>query len=531
MTSSSATVEARPWAPLRHTAYRMLFGAQFVSNIGTWMQTVGAQWFVVQNAHSPALVAWVQTADTLPVLLLSLIAGAAADLVDRRRLLIVLSLVSVIIAAGLTVITFAGLLGPWSLLGLTFLLGCTAALTSPAWQAVQPELVPREELPQAASLGTVTVNGARAIGPAVAGVIVAASGPAVVFALNTLSFLAVTTALLAWHRSSPQRAGAERAVPGIIAGIRYVRSAPGVRRILLRCALFAVPASALWALLPTAAHQLMGTGSGGYSALLALLGVGAIIGALMISIIRRLLSRSMILISSALLFGLGTFAAGWWPLPVTMICSVAAGLAWMMTLTTLNATMQLSLPPWVRARGLASYLLIFMGSQAVGSFLWGIVADRVGVRWALTVAAGLLILVALSVIMLPVLTASGSLDRTIVPLASGEPTLFLGSDQQTPIAVRIHYRVGPGERAAFTAAMRDLRRSRERTGAVRWRLLRNGDDDHDFVEEFSVASVHEHQLQHTDRWTGYDAELYHRVLELVAAPPQVTHYLISAGRL
>lgn len=508
----------------------MLFVAQFVSNIGTWMQTVGAQWFVVQNSHSPALVAWVQTAGTLPVLLLSLVAGAAADLIDRRRLLIVLSLASVVIAAVLTAVTIAGLLGPWSLLGLTFLLGCTAALTSPAWQAIQPELVPREELPQAASLGTVTVNGARAIGPAVAGAIVAAAGPAIVFGLNAISFLAVTAALIVWRRTTSQRPGTERALPGMIAGLRYVRSAPGVRRILLRCALFAIPASALWALLPTAARTLMGTGAGGYSALLALLGVGAIVGALTISLIRRYLSRTLTLIISALLFGLGTFAAGWWSLPVAMICSIAAGLAWMITLTTLNATMQLSLPAWVRARGLATYLLVFMGSQAVGSFGWGIVADRIGVRTTLTIAAGLLVLVAVSVIVLPVLAPSGTLDRTIVPLASGEPALLLDADQRSPVAVRISYRVASDRATAFTAAMRDLRRSRERTGAVRWRLL-HSTDNQEFIEEFSVASVHEHQLQHTDRWTGYDAEIYRRVTDLATGQPRAEHYLISAGRL
>ncbi|CBL57852.1 Hypothetical protein PFCIRM129_12145 [Propionibacterium freudenreichii subsp. freudenreichii] len=219
-TSGRNTEKARPsgggsLAVLRRPVFLMLFVAQLVSNIGSWMQSVGAQWFLVEQAGSPALVAWVQTAGTLPVLLLSLFAGVAADLVNRKRLLLTLSLVSAAIAVALTVVTAAGWLGPWELLGFTFILGCAAAIMGPAWQAIQPELVPREELPQASSLGSITVNGARAIGPAIAGIIVVASGPAMVFGINAVSFLAVALALVLWRRGTQQsRPCASRCCPG-----------------------------------------------------------------------------------------------------------------------------------------------------------------------------------------------------------------------------------------------------------------------------------------------------------------------------
>ncbi|SBN44786.1 MFS transporter [Propionibacterium freudenreichii] len=240
-TSGRNTEKARPsgggsLAVLRRPVFLMLFVAQLVSNIGSWMQSVGAQWFLVEQAGSPALFA-----------------GVAADLVNRKRLLLTLSLVSAAIAVALTVVTAAGWLGPWELLGFTFILGCAAAIMGPAWQAIQPELVPREELPQASSLGSITVNGARAIGPAIAGIIVVASGPAMVFGINAVSFLAVAVAvavalaLVLWRRGTQQQpAVREQVLPGLLSGMRYVRSAPGIRRILIRCVLFAFPGCALW---------------------------------------------------------------------------------------------------------------------------------------------------------------------------------------------------------------------------------------------------------------------------------------------
>ncbi|MEX0426959.1 MFS transporter [Nocardioides sp. DS6] len=527
-TDAAQRARGAAFAPLRRPAFRMLFLAQFVSNIGTWMQGVGAQWFLVERAHNDSMVAWTQTADTLPVLLLALLAGVTADLVNRRTLLMTTSLVSTAIALVLTVVTLADRLDPWALLGFTFLLGCSAAITGPAWQAIQPELVPREELTQASALGSITVNGARAVGPAVAGVLVAAAGPGVVFALNTVSFLAVTAALVVWRRERrPDSAVREHVLSGLASGLRYARAAPGVRRILLRCALFAFPASALLALLPSAAHSLMGTGAGGYSALLALLGAGAIVGTLTIGTIRDHLSRTVMLTCSAAVFAVATLCAAWLPLWPMLVVMLIAGVAWMVQLTTLNVAMQLSLPGWVRARGLSMYLLVFMGSQAVGSFLWGLVVPHLGLRATLTTAAVLLALVALSVLLIPVRARSGTLDRGVVPLSSGLPELQLEAVDTAPVVVRISYRVAPENVDAFRTAMREVQRSRRRTGASRWRLLRPSDAPTTFIEEFLVPSWNEHELQHTVRWTGYDAELYRRATALAEEQPVVEHLVVS----
>ncbi|MGW0712413.1 MFS transporter [Streptomyces sp. NPDC002643] len=281
------------WEPLRNSLFRALWLAQFVSNIGGWMQTVGARWLVTQQSGSAALVALVQTAASLPVPLLGIPAGALADIADRRRLLLV-SQGAMFVAAGvLATLTALGTMNPYGVLALTFVLGCGTALMSPAWQAVQPELVSRDQIPSAASLGSVNMNLARAIGPTLGGLIVALAGTAAVFALNTFSFLATAGVLIGWHRGAePNTLGAERMLPALRAGHRYVRNAPRVRRVLARALLFIPTSAALWALLPVAARQFLGLGAGGYGLLLGAFGVGAVVGAALLPRIRSHLSSN-----------------------------------------------------------------------------------------------------------------------------------------------------------------------------------------------------------------------------------------------
>jgi MFS family permease len=514
------------WAPLTQPKFRILWIAQLGSNIGVWMQSVGAQWFLVEQTHSSVLVAWVQTASLVPVFLLSLLAGVLADAFDRRRLLIATNALSTVVAAALTVITLTGSLQPWSLLLITFLLGCSTALTSPAWQAIQPELVPREQLSAAASLGSVTVNGARAIGPAVAGVLVALSGPSLVFALNAISFVGVILALAFWKRP-PQHStrSRERLGPAMTAGIRYVRSGPIVRRILLRSALFALPASALWALLPSAAQTQLGLGAAGYGILLGVLGLGALLGVAIMSTLRNHFSSSTILIGSALAFALGTGSVAAGPFAVTVICLMVAGVAWIATLTTLNAAMQLSLAQWVRARGLSAYLLVFMGSQAIGSFLWGILSGVIGPVPTLLIAAGILVAVAASVLVLPLQPQTGTLDRSVVALCDPTPTLlFDPHPTDGPVVIAITYRVPADHVDGFAHAMRAVERSRRRTGASAWRLDRSGEEADVFREEFTVRSWDEYQRQSFDRWTQSDQDGYTAATVFAHGPQSLTHY-------
>ncbi|MEF2975684.1 MFS transporter [Subtercola sp. YIM 133946] len=512
------------WAPLGITVFRVLWLAQLGSNIGTWMQTVGAQWFLVESAAGATVIALVQTASLTPSLLFSLPAGVLSDSVDRRRLLIWGSLASAIVATGLTVFTAANALTPLLLLTFTFVLGATSALTGPAWQAIQPELVPREQISAASGLGGVTVNGARAIGPALAGLILAQAGTAVVFGINAASFVAAVLALLWWRR--PAQAGLDDPEPAwaaLKAGLRYVGSAHLVRRILLRSAVFAFPASALWALLPITAAR-MGLGSAGYGFLLGSLGVGAVIGIFVLPVARRRFSDNVVLAASALLYAVGVIAAALLPFGATVVLLALAGLAWIGTLTVLNSALQLTLPQWVRSRGAAAYILVFTGTMAAGSLVWGVVAQIIGTPEALGVTVLLLVLVAASIRFLPLLHGTGQIDRSI-SMAWPMPTLVFEPDPTDgPVTVLVRYRVEAADATAFRAAMTQLGSSRRRTGAARWRFYRSAEAADEYLEMFVVSSWSEYRRQQTERLTGRDREFRDAVTALTASPPVETHY-------
>ncbi|MDM4761742.1 MFS transporter [Galbitalea sp. SE-J8] len=514
------------WAPLARATFRNLSSAQLGSNVGTWMQSVGAQWFLLETTRSPALVAWVQTASLLPVLLLSLVAGVLADSADRRLLLIVTTAASTVAAGVLWLLSSTGALTPWSLLVMTFVLGSLAALTNPAWQAIQPELVPREQIAAAASLSSITVNAARAIGPAVAGVLVSLNGPTLVFALDAASFVGVTGVLIWWKRPARRPAlGREAFGPAAAAGLRYVRAAPGVRRILLRSALFVIPACVLWALLPSVADSELGFGSSGYGLLLGVLGAGAVLGVALMPTLRRRLSPSWVLAGSAIVYAAGLIAPATGSLPVVVIAFILTGLAWIATLTTLNAAMQLTLAEWVRARGMAFYLLVFLGGQGIASFGWGIVAGYVGSQACLLIGAGLLLVVAASVPFVPLHPLTGRLDRTISALSSAAPTLVFEPDADDgPVIVAVEYVVQIGQEAEFVAAMRGVEMARRRTGARRWRLDRSGEHERHYREEFVVPSWGEFTRSIAGRWTGFDHELLDAVIALTDGEPQEEHY-------
>jgi MFS family permease len=492
------------------------------------MQTVGAQWLLVERAHAATLVALVQTASLLPVMVLSLPAGVLADVLDRRRLLLVSQSAMAVTAGVLAVLTAVGLTTPATLLLLTFVLGCGQAVTGPAWQAIQPELVERDQIPAAAALGSLTVNLARAVGPAVAGLLVAASGPAWVFGINAVSFVGVLGALAAWRRrpeESPRRA--EAAVDALHAGARYVRHAPAVTRILLRSALFVIPGSALWALLPVIARDRLNLGAGGYGGLLAALGIGAVLGALYLSKLRARFSANILLGASAAGFALATLALalplGAAAIPVVCAFMVLGGLAWIVSLSTLNSSLQLTLPAWVRARGLGTYLLVFMGGQAVGSLGWGLLAGAIGDTDTLCAAAVLLVLAAASVALWPLHAPLPGLAR----IEAGhwpEPVLVFEPDPKDgPVLVVKHYQVPSENRAAFVAAMEPVGRSRRRTGASGWSVYRDGSRPDRFTEVFTVRSWDEHLRQHGDRLTGADQEFERRALELAEPDPEVEH--------
>ncbi|WBB81400.1 MFS transporter [Micromonospora sp. WMMD882] len=517
---------ASAWAPLRLTAFRGLWLAVLASNVGTWMQTVGAQWLLVDQPGAATLVALVQTAGMLPVLLLALPAGALADTFDRRRLLIAVQVFLAAVGLLLTVLTAVGRMPPALLLTLTFAIGVGQALTLPAWQAVIPELVPREQIVSASALGSISVNLARSVGPAVAGVLVAQAGVAVVFGVNAFSFAVFAVALLRWRPDRPEGGPMpERFTAALRAGGRYVRHSPVVRRILLRAALFVVPGSALWALLPLVASRRLAMGSSGYGVLLAALGLGAVAGALVLPRLRLALSSNQLLLLAGLVFAGALLVLAWVPQPVAVtVALLPAGLAWMTVLSSVNAAMQLFLPGWVRARGLSVYQMVFAGGQALGALAWGALGELAGLVVALAVAGVVMAGCAVSVLAWP-LRDTRDVNRDPASYWP-EPHLTLPAHPRTgPVLVTVAYTVPPERQAEFVEAMRAVGRSRRRTGAMRWGLFRAGEREHGFVEVYQVPSWEEHLRQHGGRMTGADQAAEERARALLAGEPEVTHLL------
>ena len=531
MTAASPTApaaETSAWAPLRIAIFRSLWLALLASNIGTWMQTVGAQWLLVEQSGTDTLVAVVQTASTLPIVLLALPSGALADTFDRRRLLLAVQTFLVAVGVLLTVLTLAQRMPPTLLLTLTFVLGAGQALTGPAWQAVIPELVPRPQLANASALGAVSMNLARAVGPAVAGVLIARTGVGVVFALNTLSFVVFALVLWRWRRPAASAGTApERFTAAVRSGGRYVRHSPVVRRILLRAGLFLVPGSALWALLPLVASRRLGLGSSGYGVLLAAVGIGAVGGALLLPRMRARWSlNKLILIAGTSFAGVLAVLALGRTEAVIVAALLPAGVAWVMVLSSVNAAMQLFLPNWVRARGLAVYQMVFAGAQAAGALAWGALSDLFGLPAAHLAAAALMLVGVVTLRWWPMRDTTG-LDRE-PSVFWPEPHLEMEPDSQDgPVLVTAGYPVSPARQAAFVEAMEGVRRTRLRTGAVRWGLFRDGQQPDRFVEVYLVPSWDEHLRQHAGRLTGADREVEERAHALADGPPQVSH-LFSA---
>jgi MFS family permease len=512
------------WAPLAIAAFRALWLAGLVSNIGTWMQTVGAQWLLVARPNAAALVALVQTASTLPVLMLALPAGVLADVFERRRLLIAFQGFQFAVGVALTVLTVVGQMPPALLLLFTFVLGCGQALSVPAYQAFVPELVPRSLLASAASLSGVSINLARAIGPAIAGVLVARTGVAFVFGVNAATFLAFVV-VLALTRS-PERPvddEPERFLQALRAGSRFVRHSLVVRRIMLRSGLFVVPGTAMWALLPLIAHDSLRMGAGGYGVLLAVVGVGAVVGAIVMPRLRARLSPTRMLAVGSVVYGVGLVIVAVVRIPwVAAVALFPMGAAWIAVLSNLNAALQLFLPRWVRGRGLSIYQIVLFGGQALGAVLWGQVAQHVGLAESFLAAAAMMLAGAATLVTLPLRDSAGA-DQSSAAYWAEPQLAFDPPHDAGPVLVVVEYAVAPPNAAAFVEAMAFVRRSRMRTGASRWELHRDGERPDRYVETYSVPTWGEHLRQHEGRLTGADRERERQARALVDGPPVVQH--------
>jgi len=391
------------WEPLREPLFRSLWIAAVISYTGSWMQNVGAGWLMTELTTSPLMVGLVQAAASIPVFLVVLPAGALADMVDRRRLLLFTQAWMVVAAAALGILTLFGAVNPWVLLVFTFLMGVGAVMNDPAWQAITPEVISAPRHASAVALNSAGFNAARAVGPALGGIVVAATGAGWSFLLNAASFFGVILFLYTWKRAPHEPAAKRRVSEAIMEGFRYVRAAPKVKSVLIRTGAFSVGATSLLALLPVICQP---HGAQGYGFLLTCFGLGALAGAAILPRLRLQYSVDGLVAGATIIFALMTFAAGqvhtfeW-------LCLVlfTAGAAWIGILACFNVVAQTMCPSWMRARALSMYLLVLQGGMAIGSALWGAVAARQGVPAALAWSA-LAMVVGLSTIRRHRLTAT-----------------------------------------------------------------------------------------------------------------------------
>ena len=517
---------ASPWTPLRIRAFRALWLAALASNIGMYMQTVGAQWLLVRQPHASILVALVQTADMAPDVMLDFVGGVLADTLDRRRLLIASQVFMTVAGAALTVLTILGQMPAALLLTFTFVIGSGSVLSLPAYEALIPELVPRSQLAGAAGLSSMGINLARAVGPAAAGFLIARVGVPAVFALNVATFLFFGIVVAAWRPSRPARLDdPEPFVSALRAGGRYVRYSLATRRFLLRAALFLVPASALWALLPLVATQRLGQGAGGYGLLLASLGLGAMVGSFTLPRLRARLSSNALLVAASVVYAAVLVTVVLVPnVAVAVIALLPAGLAWIAVISDVNAALQLFLPAWVRARGLSAFLTVLFGSQALGAVLWGGLAERLALVPTFLVAAGVMLAGAVTVRAWPLIETAG-MDQTVAAVWPQPRLAYETEPGQGPVVVRNTYTIAPENEKEFVRTMSRVRRSRLRTGATWWGLFRDGEVSNQFEELFSVPSWEEHQRQHENRLTELDREVDTRGRALSDPPPQTSHLI------
>lgn len=530
MTASSAHASANdlsPWAPLRNRVFFALFVAQLVSHLGTMMQSVGAAWLMGDLGATSAQIAMVQTATYLPVLLVGIPAGVFADLFDRRKLLLGTQLMMLASAAAMAVFTFAGTMTPTAVLSLTFVLGTGVALMSPAWMAIQPDLVGKEQFAQAVSLGSLTYNVGRAVGPAIGGVIIAAAGAGWVFALNATSFVGTMLVLFLWRPLEPIGSGtpAETFAGATVAGIRYSANSRLVRTVLVRVALLMLPGCAIQALLPIVVRNSLGWTAGGYGILLGCFGLGAAIAAVLRPQIVLYLHPDAVMTLASFVLGVTLLVQGFVHHRIVVgIALAAGGFMWSLATTATTVAAQAAMPAWVRARGMALYSLVLTGTIAIGSAMWGLAAN-----WDLgeahLIAAALMIVSTVGSVRWP-LTWKREFDMTMLP--GNEPDVIMKPlPSDGPVLVTATYRVPLDRLREFSDLMDYVEGHRRRTGAYQWGLYRDLSDPERFVETFLVSSWAEHLRQHHRVTAVSDAQMA-QVRPFVDLPG-VGHYLSTAS--
>ncbi|WP_345797264.1 MFS transporter [Castellaniella sp. MT123] len=518
-----------PLSPFRHRAFAVIWTATLVSNIGVWMQSAAGGWLMTALAPEPRMVALVQVASALPMFLLGLPAGALADLFDRRRLLLAMEIVGTALTAGFAILVAQGLVTPAVLLAFVFLTSAAAAAIAPAWQAIVPQLVEkREDLAPAVALDSVSVNISRAIGPALAGVLIGSWGMAVPFAAYVVLNLACILALYRWHPAGrpvgdlpPEQFG-----NAILVGLRHARYNRPLRATLVRACGFFLFASAYWALLPLVASRQLAAGPAIYGLLLGAIGIGAIAGTVALPRLKAWLGVDRIVaVGTAgtavamVLFALARQA------PLALIAGALAGASWIAVLATLNVSAQMSLPGWVRGRGLATYATVMFGAMTVGSLAWGEFASLYGLPAAhFGAAAGVL----LTVPLLRRYRLQAGVGADLTP-SMYWPQQVVARDidgDQGPVLVTVEYRISVDDRSGFIAAIQRQGVARRRNGAYRWGIFEDAAVSGRWMETFVVDSWLEY-LRQLKRVSHADRVLNEAVLQYQQGDPPVVTYFIA----
>ncbi|MGH6646858.1 MFS transporter [Aquabacterium sp.] len=524
--SSNTASSSSSFAPLRSPVFAVLWMATVLGNIGSFMRDVASAWMVTELSASPAAVALIQTAATLPIFLLAIPAGVLSDILDRRRFLIGIQVLLACVSGTLLLLSKTQLLTVDYLVALTFVGGIGAALMGPTWQSIVPELVPRSDLKNAVALNSLGINIARALGPAAGGMLLASFGAAAAYGADVLSYVFVIAALLWWHRPAATSTDLPEQFFGAFrAGLRYARSSRELHVVLLRAAVFFLFASSVWALLPLVARKMLSGTAGFYGLMLGAVGAGAIAGALVLPRLRgRLSSDGLVLLSSVLSAGVMAALSLAPPQWAAVLLMLVLGVGWIIALTTLNGVAQSVLPNWVRGRGLAIYLMVFNGAMAAGSLAWGLFAQEVGIPTTLLIGAGGLVLVSLVSHRVKLPTGEADLQASNhwpEPMLT-EPV----AHDRGPVVIQVEYKVRKHDIPAFLHAMRHVAQERRRDGAYAWGVAEHTSEPERVIEWFMVESWAEHLRQHR-RVSKADADLQAEALRFHTGPdrPVVHHFL------
>ncbi|MEH2524375.1 MULTISPECIES: MFS transporter [unclassified Bradyrhizobium] len=508
-------------APLRHAVFRRIWLASLVSNLGILIQGVGAAWAMTQMTSSADKVALVQTALMLPVMLISMPAGAIADMHDRRVVAMISLGIALVGATTLTVLAWLGLVTPNILLALCFVVGSGMALFGPAWQASVSEQVPAETLPAAVALNGISYNIARSFGPAIGGIVVATSGAVAAFAVNAVLYLPLIVVLFLWNRASePSRLPRERLNRAMVSGVRYITNSPSIKIVLTRTLVTGIIGGSVSALMPLVARDLLHGGAQTYGIMLGAFGMGAVFGALNIGEVRRRMSGEAAVRACAIsMAGAIAAVALSTSAVLTAIALVLAGAVWMLAVALFNIGVQLSAPRWVAGRSLAAFQASIAGGIAVGSWGWGHLTDLAGVEIALLVSAGLMLISPLLGIWLRMPRVGARNEDATELLADPEVQLSL-TGRSGPLVVEIEYRVAQDNARAFHNVMQEVQLSRQRNGAYGWSIARDIGDPELWTERYHCPTWLDY-LRQRNRATQSERALHQRAIGFHLGPEPI----------